>query len=190
MKKIMFVVACLILAACDKKPSDGAASGSGSASTTVKTETAKPAAPAETPTAPTLPTPPPSDGKWLVGGEQFGPEVLAPKLAMPTYFKSKLGTKMADASFDMPPGYGYLGQDTVEGYAVSVKQDPKAELVAKWGEPTQGPLSGDDVMSNTIQNDCWSAPEVRACLVQNGDRRDRWSIEFTMPKDAAGSATP
>lgn len=77
-----------------------------------------------------------------------------------------------------------------EGYAVSVKQDPKAELVAKWGEPTQGPLSGDDAMSNTIQNDCWSAPEVRACLVQNGDRRDRWSIEFTMPKDAAGSATP
>jgi hypothetical protein len=78
----------------------------------VKTETTKPAALAEastpTPTAPTLPTPPPADGKWLVGGEQFGPEVLAPK------------------------------------------------------------------------------------LVQNGDRRDRWSIELTMPKDAAGSgsATP
>lgn len=174
------MVACVALAACGKKSSDGAAEGSGSA--TVKpTEITKP--------APEKPTPPP-DGKWLVGGVQFGPEVLAPKLAMPTYFKSKIGTKLADANVDMPPGFGYLGQDTITGYAVIVKQDPKAELVAKWGSPTQGPLSGDDVMANTIQNDCWSAPEVRACLVQNGDRRDRWTIEFTMPKDAAGPRTP
>ncbi len=48
-------------------------------------------------------------------------------------------------------------------------------------------------MANTIQNDCWSTPEVRACLVQNGDRRDRWTIEFTQPTAAgagSGSAAP
>ncbi len=129
---------------------------------------------------------------WTVAGTAFPVTLLPPVLTMPTYFAKHPGDIIDSAALTeletkrMPDFSMYYLTDAPPnekqciGYLLILFADPEPDLIAKWGQPTAGPLRGDGIMVNTILNDCWESAtnHVKACLTQNGDKRTQWTLEI------------